>query len=86
MAPCSAAIGRSASRRSSSGSSCSSRSTGQVLSRGQLIEQVWGYDAEFYDEKSVNVYIRRLREKIEREPSDPRILLTVTGMGYRLAT
>lgn len=59
---------------------------GQVLSRGQLIEQVWGYDAEFYDEKSVNVYIRRLREKIEREPSDPRILLTVTGMGYRLAT
>jgi DNA-binding response OmpR family regulator len=59
---------------------------GQVLSRGQLIEHVWGYDAELYDEKSVNVYIRRLREKIEREPSDPHILLTVTGLGYRLAT
>jgi DNA-binding response OmpR family regulator len=59
---------------------------GQVLSRGQLIENVWGYDADFYDEKSVNVYIRRLREKIEREPSDPHILLTVTGLGYRLAT
>ena len=59
---------------------------GQVLSRGQLIENVWGYSADFYDEKSVNVYIRRLREKIEREPGDPRIVLTVTGLGYRLAT
>lgn len=59
---------------------------GQVLSRPQLIEHVWGYDADFYDEKSVNVYIRRLREKIERDPGDPQILLTVTGMGYRLAT
>jgi DNA-binding response OmpR family regulator len=60
------------------------RHPGQVLSRGQLIEQVWGYDAEFYDEKSVNTYIRRLREKIERDPSDPELLLTVTGLGYRL--
>jgi two-component system response regulator VicR len=59
---------------------------GQVFSRGQLIENVWGFDAELYDEKSVNVSIRRLREKIEREPSDPRIVLTVTGLGYRLAT
>ncbi len=59
---------------------------GQVFSRGQLIEQVWGYGADLYDEKSVNVYIRRLREKIEVEPSDPRIVLTVTGLGYRLAT
>ena len=59
---------------------------GQVLSRGQLIENVWGYSADFYDEKSVNVYIRRLREKIEREPGDPQIVLTVTGLGYRLAT
>jgi two-component system response regulator MtrA len=59
---------------------------GQVFSRGQLIEHVWGYDAGLYDERSVNVSVRRLREKIEREPSDPRIVLTVTGLGYRLAT
>jgi len=59
---------------------------GQVLSRAQLIEHVWGYDAELYDEKSVNAHIRRLREKIERDPSDPQIVLTVTGLGYRLAT
>jgi DNA-binding response OmpR family regulator len=59
---------------------------GQVFSRGQLIEHVWGFGADLYDEKSVNVHIRRLREKIEREPSDPQIVLTVTGLGYRLAT
>ena len=59
---------------------------GQVFSRGQLIENVWGFGADLYDEKSVNVYVRRLREKIEREPSDPQSVLTVTGLGYRLAT
>ncbi len=59
---------------------------GQVFSRGQLIEHVWGYGADLYDEKSVNVHIRRLREKIEHEPGDPRIVLTVTGIGYRLVT
>ena len=59
---------------------------GQVFSRGQLIENVWGSDAEFYDDKTVSVHVRRLREKIENEPSDPRIVLTVPGIGYRLAT
>jgi len=59
---------------------------GQVFSRAQLIENVWGSDAEFYDDKTVSVHVRRLREKIETEPSDPGILLTVPGIGYRLAT
>jgi len=59
---------------------------GQVFSRGQLIENVWGSDADFYDDKTVSVHVRRLREKIEAEPSDPRIVLTVPGLGYRLAT
>jgi DNA-binding response OmpR family regulator len=59
---------------------------GQVFSRGQLIENVWGSDAEFYDDKTVSVHVRRLREKIEPEPGDPRIVLTVPGIGYRLAT
>jgi DNA-binding response OmpR family regulator len=59
---------------------------GQVFSRGQLIENVWGSDAEFYDDKTVSVHVRRLREKVEPEPSDPRIVLTVPGIGYRLAT
>jgi len=59
---------------------------GQVFSRAQLIENVWGSDAEFYDDKTVSVHIRRLREKIEAEPSDPSLVLTVPGLGYRLAT
>ena len=59
---------------------------GQVFSRGQLIENVWGSDAEFYDDKTVSVHVRRLREKIEPRPSDPQIVLTVPGIGYRLAT
>ncbi len=63
-----------------------SQHPGQVFSRGQLIENVWGSDAEFYDDKTVSVHVRRLREKIEPEPSDPHIVLTVPGIGYRLAT
>jgi len=59
---------------------------GQVFSRGQLMEQVWGHSADYYDDKTVNVHIRRLREKIELDPSNPRLVLTVTGLGYRLAT
>src|SRR3990172_7979828 len=59
---------------------------GQVLSRNQLMENVWGHSADLYDEKTVNVHIRRLREKIEVDPSAPELLLTVPGLGYRLAT
>ncbi len=59
---------------------------GQAFSRAQLIENVWGADGEFYDDKTVSVHVRRLREKIEAEPSNPRIVLTVPGIGYRLAT
>ncbi len=59
---------------------------GQVFSRAQLIEHVWGADGEFYSDKTVSVHVRRLREKIEHDPSDPKIVLTVPGIGYRLAT
>jgi DNA-binding response OmpR family regulator len=57
---------------------------GQAFTRSQLIERVWGSDGEFYDDKTVSVHIRRLREKIEDEPSDPRLVVTVPGIGYRL--
>jgi DNA-binding response OmpR family regulator len=59
---------------------------GQAFTRTQLIENVWGSDGEYYDDRTVSVHIRRLREKIELEPSDPKIVLTVPGIGYRLAT
>jgi DNA-binding response OmpR family regulator len=58
---------------------------GQAFSRTQLMDCVWGYSSDYYDEKTVNVHIRRLREKIEMEPSSPELLLTVPGVGYRIA-
>jgi two-component system response regulator ResD len=54
----------------------------QVFSRDQLLDQVWGF--EFYgDPSTVTVHIRRLREKIEPDPSNPVYLLTVWGVGYK---
>ena len=54
---------------------------GQVFSRAQLMEQVWGWT--FGDESTVTVHVRRLREKIEPDPADPRRVVTVWGIGYR---
>lgn len=59
---------------------------GQALSRAQIVEAVWGYAPDLESEKSVNVHIRRLREKIEPDPAQPTLLLTVPGVGYRLVT
>jgi DNA-binding response OmpR family regulator len=60
------------------------RHPGQALSRAQILDTVWGYDADVENERIVNVHIRRLREKIELEPSRPALILTVPGIGYRL--
>jgi DNA-binding response OmpR family regulator len=62
------------------------RHPGQVLSRAQLLDAVWGYAANAETEQVVTVYVRRLREKIEADPARPALLLTVPGHGYRLAT
>jgi DNA-binding response OmpR family regulator len=59
------------------------RNTGIVLSRDQLLERVWGYDY-FGDRRLVDSHIRRLRTKIEDDPSEPRHLLTMRGLGYKL--
>jgi DNA-binding response OmpR family regulator len=58
---------------------------GQVLSRQQLLGTVWGYNGEYESEKTVTVHIRRLREKIEADPTHPILILTVPGLGYRFA-
>jgi two-component system response regulator RegX3 len=58
------------------------RNAGRVLTRGQLIDRVWGSDY-FGDTKTLDVHIKRIRSKIEDEPSDPKLLLTVRGLGYR---
>jgi DNA-binding response OmpR family regulator len=54
---------------------------GTVWSRTQLMNDVWGW--EYGDESTVTVHVRRLREKVEAEPSEPRRLVTVWGVGYR---
>jgi two-component system response regulator RegX3 len=58
------------------------RNAGRVLTRGQLIDRVWGSDY-FGDTKTLDVHIKRIRSRIEREPSEPVMLMTVRGLGYR---
>jgi len=58
------------------------RSPGRVLSRETLLEHVWG-DSDYRDPRTVDVHIRHLREKLERDPRDPEFLFTVRGVGYR---
>jgi len=60
------------------------RHPGQALSRGQILDAVWGYTADVESDRAVNVHIRRLREKVELDPSRPTLILTVPGIGYRL--
>ncbi|MCF4005808.1 response regulator transcription factor [Corynebacterium uropygiale] len=56
--------------------------SGRVLTRGQLIDRVWGTDY-VGDTKTLDVHVKRLRSKIEPEPSKPRFLVTVRGLGYK---
>lgn len=58
----------------------------QALSRTQILDSVWGYDADVDSERAVNVHIRRLREKIELDPSNPSLIMTVPSIGYRLVS
>jgi len=58
------------------------RDPGVVMSREALMDRVWGYEPAF-DTGTVTVHVRRVREKIEDDPSDPRHLVTVWGVGYR---
>lgn len=57
---------------------------GRVMERSVLLDRVWGED-EFIDAGTVDVHIRRLREKVEADPSKPERVLTVRGVGYRFA-
>ena len=55
-----------------------------VVTRGRLLDELWDAAGEFVNNNTLTVYIKRLREKIEPEPSAPQIILTVRGTGYRL--
>ncbi|WP_030924415.1 response regulator transcription factor [Streptosporangium amethystogenes] len=58
------------------------RNAGRVLTRGQLIDRVWGADY-VGDTKTLDVHVKRLRAKVESDPSNPRCILTVRGLGYK---
>ncbi|MGZ5373914.1 MAG: response regulator [Aeromicrobium sp.] len=58
------------------------RNTGRVLTRGQLIDRVWGADY-VGDTKTLDVHVKRIRSKIERDPANPSTLITVRGLGYK---
>ncbi|WP_347346223.1 response regulator transcription factor [Microbacterium sp.] len=58
------------------------RNAGRVLTRGQLIDRVWGSDY-FGDTKTLDVHIKRIRSRIEKDPAQPVLLRTVRGLGYR---
>jgi DNA-binding response OmpR family regulator len=59
---------------------------GQALTRSQILDAVWGYEATYDSESTINAHIRRLREKVEIDPSHPTLIQTVLGVGYRLVT
>ncbi len=65
---------------------CLAQHRNQVLTRAQIVEAVWGFAPDLESEKTVIVHIRRLREKIEMDPSHPRLILTVPGIGYKLVS
>ncbi len=61
------------------------RHRNQALSRAQIVDAIWGYSPDTDSERTVNVHIRHLREKLEEDPGRPSLILTVPGIGYRLA-
>ena len=57
---------------------------GIVLTRTQLLDSIWDIAGEFVNDNTLTVYIKRLREKIEDDPANPKIILTVRGLGYKV--
>ena len=57
---------------------------GQVLSRNQLLEQIWDVAGDFVNDNTLTVYIKRLREKLEDNPKSPTLIQTIRGLGYKV--
>ena len=57
---------------------------GQILSRNRLLEEIWDSAGDFVSDNTLTVYIKRLRDKIETDPAQPKIIKTVRGLGYRM--
>lgn len=59
-------------------------SDGRILTRSRLLEEIWDVAGDFVNDNTLTVYIKRLRDKIEDNPAEPKIIVTVRGMGYKL--
>lgn len=57
---------------------------GNVLTRNKLLEEIWDVAGDFVNDNTLTVYIKRLRDKIEDDPQNPKIILTIRGLGYKL--
>lgn len=57
---------------------------GQTLTRNQLLEEIWDVAGDFVNDNTLTVYVKRLRDKIEDDPQEPKIIRTVRGLGYRV--
>jgi len=57
---------------------------GQVLTRNQLLDQIWDVAGDFVNDNTLTVYIKRLREKLEDDPGHPTLIKTVRGLGYKV--
>ena len=56
---------------------------GRVLTRAQILAQIWDVDEDFVNDNTLTVYIKRLREKLEDDPQNPTLIKTVRGLGYK---
>ena len=61
------------------------KAAGCVLSRAQLADAIWDAAGEYVEDNTLSVYVKRLRDKIEDDPSNPKLITTVRGIGYRVA-
>ena len=57
---------------------------GRLMTREKLLEDIWDVAGDFVNDNTLTVYIKRIREKVEDDPANPRLLQTVWGVGYRL--
>ncbi|SER56080.1 response regulator transcription factor [Salipaludibacillus aurantiacus] len=57
---------------------------GQVFSRNQLLEQIWDVAGDFVNDNTLTVYIKRLRNKLEDDPQNPKVIKTIRGLGYKV--
>ena len=57
---------------------------GMVLSRSRILDEIWDVSGEFVNDNTLTVYIKRLREKVEENPQDPKLIRTVRGLGYKI--